>query len=170
MDNTTQNTSTNAPVEKPAPQACKKPVGLIAVTVICAVLAVGGIGFGVYEFMNSNQKNQQISDLKVDIEKKDSKIAELENTVSSFQTITEVTTTTPETTETEPTTTETAAGTAAVLLGNVLDDNGTRVAYKIGDCTADGPSVKCPVIVDGKEGLVSHNSNDSILRLVIPKN
>ena len=56
----------------------KKNTGLIAGMVACAVLAVGGIAFGVYGMMQSSQKDSQISDLKVQVADKDGTITTLE--------------------------------------------------------------------------------------------
>ena len=55
----------------------KKNTGLIAGMVACAVLAVGGIAFGVYGMMQSSQKDSHISDLKVQVADKDGTIAAL---------------------------------------------------------------------------------------------
>ena len=46
----------------------KKSKGLIFGVVFCAILAIGGIVFGIYELMDSNQKSQQISELKAQVE------------------------------------------------------------------------------------------------------
>ena len=56
----------------------KKNTGLIAGMVVCAVLAVSGIAFGIYGVMQSSQKDNQISDLKVQVADKDGVIATLE--------------------------------------------------------------------------------------------
>ncbi len=56
----------------------KKGKGLIAGMVACAILAVGGVAFGVYGMMQSSQKDNQISDLKVQIEDSNGKITALE--------------------------------------------------------------------------------------------
>ncbi len=171
MDNTAPEINDNVAPAAPQPPAVpssKKPTGLIVATAICSVLAVAGIAFGVYEFMGSNQKDSKISSLQSEVKEKDAKIEELENTISLLDMPTEETIVINENTDTE-TPSNQSNDTATVSLGTKLDDNGTRVVFKIGDCTADGPSVKCPVTVDGKEGLVSYNSNDSILRLSIPK-
>lgn len=52
--------------------------GLKIATAIACVVAVCGIGFGVYGMMQSSQKDSQISDLKVQIENRDGTITELE--------------------------------------------------------------------------------------------
>ena len=149
-------------------QTDKKPTRLIVATAFFAILAVAGISFGVYELLDSNQKNQQISDLKSKIENKNSEIEELETTISSLQTETKENNSSSETTNTEPATNSTTK-TATITLGSILDENETRTVYKIGDCTADGPSVKCPVNVNGKEALFSYINTEGILRFTLPK-
>ena len=56
----------------------KKNTGLIVCMVACAVLAVGGIGFGIYGIMDSNNKSSEISDLKVQIKGDDGTITTIE--------------------------------------------------------------------------------------------
>ncbi|MBR2709552.1 hypothetical protein IKE72_00530 [Candidatus Saccharibacteria bacterium] len=56
--------------------------GLIVGMSICAILAIGGIGFGTYGMIQSTQKDNQISDLKVQVEDSRDKIASLETTKS----------------------------------------------------------------------------------------
>ncbi|MBR2709553.1 hypothetical protein IKE72_00535 [Candidatus Saccharibacteria bacterium] len=65
----------SAPTEK---KPVKKNKGLVAGLVVCILLALGGIAFGVYGIMQSSQKDNQISDLKVQIEDKDGTIKTLE--------------------------------------------------------------------------------------------
>lgn len=163
----------------PLPTAgAKKPVGLMIATAVCAVVAVGGIAFGIYGALESSRKSQRISDLEATIVNKDAKIAELEAEISGLS----VDAPAPEAPVAEPEAEEPTEPTepaepsvpskndneAIITLGDKLDSNDSRTVFKIGDCTADGPSVKCPVTVDGKEALISYNSNDSILRLTLP--
>lgn len=56
----------------------KKGKGLVAGMVACAILAVGGIAFGAYGMIQNSQKDNQISDLKVQIEDSNGKITALE--------------------------------------------------------------------------------------------
>ena len=56
-----------------------------------------------------------------------------------------------------------------MTIESTLDENETRTVFKIGECSADGPSVKCPVDVNGKDALISYNSTDGLLRLTLPK-
>lgn len=46
--------------------------------VVCALLAVAGVGFGVYGMLNSNQKSNQIAQMRLEITDKDEKITNLE--------------------------------------------------------------------------------------------
>lgn len=46
----------------------KKPKGLVFGVVFCAILAIAGVVFGIYELVDSNQKSQQISELKAQVE------------------------------------------------------------------------------------------------------
>lgn len=46
----------------------KKSKSLIIGVIFCVILAIIGIVFGIYEFMDSNKKSQQISDLEAQIE------------------------------------------------------------------------------------------------------
>lgn len=73
--------------------AGKKNTGLIAGMVVCAILAVGGIGFGVYGMLRSSEKDSQISDLKVQIKEADGTITtietpEIETTTNDGTTVT----------------------------------------------------------------------------------
>ena len=56
----------------------KKNTGLIAGMIVCAILAIGGIGFGTWGMMESNNKSSEISDLKVQVADKDGAITTLE--------------------------------------------------------------------------------------------
>jgi hypothetical protein len=53
------------PVSEPAP--AKKSKGLIALSVIAIVLAIAGAAFGVYYFMDSNNKSSEIDNLRTKI-------------------------------------------------------------------------------------------------------
>ena len=46
----------------------KEGKGMMFGMIACAILAIGGVGFGVYEMMQAGQ-SKQISDLKVEIKK-----------------------------------------------------------------------------------------------------
>lgn len=165
----------------------KKQKTLLATTIICAILALAGIAFGVYEFLDSNQKSSQISTLENEVSKKEAKITELETELSNSESKMGSTTenetielneeSTTET-ATEPTIETTTQGkTATIDLTSEIGETETTKVYKIGECTADGGttasgshfSVKCHVAVDGKEALISYHDDDNILRLSLPK-
>ena len=62
-------------------------------TIIASVVAVCGIGFGVYGMMQGSQKNNQISDLKVQIKEEDGTVTtietpEIETTTNNGTTVT----------------------------------------------------------------------------------
>lgn len=167
-------------LQTPLPMEKKKPVGLIVAMVICIIVAIGGIAFGVFSFIDSNQKSQQISSLKNDISAKDDQINTLEVELLELTFKADELGLKPETSqsgsdapapETETTSTDNVA---SITLGDILDDNDEQTVFKIGECTYDGgasaTSVKCPAIINGKNGLISSNSSDSFLRLIIPKN
>lgn len=146
--------------------------GLKIVAIVASVVAVCGIGFGVYGMMQSYEKDSQISDLKVEINDKIIKIEEFETKISDLNNKIEEVDTDTETITSDTTGQETSNndGKTTILLGEMLDKNDSRTVFKIGDCTADGPSVKCPVTVNGKDALISYNSTDSILRLSLSNN
>lgn len=168
-----QNTDIGTPVTPTMDDKQKSGNGLKIATVIACVVAACGIGFGVYGMMQSFQKDNQISDLQVEINDKSAKIDELEAEISNINSKkeevainAEAITTNPDVASQESS--SDSSETAAISLGTMLDKNDSRTVFKIGDCTADGPSVKCPAIVDGKDALISYTSNDSILRLSLP--
>lgn len=170
-----QNVDTGAPITPVAYNKQNSGNGLKIATAIACVVAVCGVGFGVYGMIQSSQKDSQISDLKVEVNDRSAKIDELETKISNLgrekeevAANTETTTTSPDVTSQESS--KNSSETAAVSLGAMLDKNDSRTVFKIGDCTADGPSVKCSATVNGKDALISHNSNDGILRLSLPNN
>lgn len=71
-----QNTTATIPVMDSGKQKGGK--GWKIATVIASVVAVCGIGFGVYGILQSSQKDSQISDLKVQVEDSNGKITILE--------------------------------------------------------------------------------------------
>ena len=62
---TPQEAPAPQPVPEPAP--AKKSKGLIALSVIAIVLAIAGAAFGVYYFMDSNNKSSEIDNLRTKI-------------------------------------------------------------------------------------------------------
>lgn len=93
-----QNTEQNAVQETtdniPTSETKKKNTGLIAGMVICAVFAIGGVAFGIYGMTQNSSKDNQISDLKFQIEDFNNKIASLET--KEYKTVKEDTETTNE--------------------------------------------------------------------------
>ena len=73
-----QNADTGAPVASMVENKQKSGNGLKIATVIACVVAVCGIGFGVYGMMQSSQEDGQISDLKVQIKEDDGTITTIE--------------------------------------------------------------------------------------------
>ncbi|MBR3172881.1 hypothetical protein IKF21_03185 [Candidatus Saccharibacteria bacterium] len=169
-----QNSDNGVPVAPMVENKQKSGNGLKIAAAIACIVAVCGIGFGIYGMIQSSQKDTQISDLKVEINDRSTKIEELETEVSDLNNKIEevaIDTETITTTDTDvigQVTGNDNSETAAILLGAILDKNDSRTVFKVGDCTADGPSVKCPATVDGKNALISYNSNDSMLRLSLP--
>ena len=149
----------------PEPIKSNKPKALIATAIACAILAVAGITFGVYEMINANQKSQQISELKVYIEGKNTKITELETTISELNAGNKDAEAV-EVVESEAE--ENSDNTATIILGDIIDENETNTVFKIGQCTADGPSVKCPITTPNGEALISFLTTDHVLRLSLP--
>lgn len=78
-----QNTDTGAPVTPMVENKQKGGNGLKIATAIACVVAVCGVGFGVYGMMQSLQKDKQVSDLKVQIEDLNSKMIAPETKISN---------------------------------------------------------------------------------------
>ena len=74
-----QNTDAGVPVVPMVENKQKSGKGLKIVTAIACVVAVCGIGFGVYGMIRSFEKDNQISSLKTQTESLDNKIMDLEN-------------------------------------------------------------------------------------------
>lgn len=65
--------------QAPAPAvAPKKSNGMLLGLVLCIILAAGGVGFGVYEMMDSNNKTKEVADLN-------SKVASLNNEIAGLK-------------------------------------------------------------------------------------
>lgn len=167
-----QNTPTTTPITDKASKNSGN--GLKIATAIASAMAVCGIAFGIYGMVQSAQKDNQVSDLKVELNDKTVKIAELETEISNLNNKTdEITIDTEVTATAEPDdnkqpTSNSNNETAAIHLEAMLDKNDERTVFKVGNCTADGPSVKCPVTINGKDALISYTSTDSVLRLTLP--
>ncbi len=72
-----QNADTGIPVAPMAENKQKSGNGLKIATAIACVVAVCGIGFGIYGIMQSSQKDSQISDLRVQVDNLNGRIAAL---------------------------------------------------------------------------------------------
>ena len=72
-----QNAETDTPMAPAVDSKQKSGNSLKITTTIACIVAVCGIGFGVYGMMQSSQKDSQISDLKVQIDDLNGKIAAL---------------------------------------------------------------------------------------------
>lgn len=70
---------TGAPVAPMVESKQKNGNGLKIATVIMCVIAICGIGFGVYGLVDGNNKSQEISNLKAQIAERDNIIADLNN-------------------------------------------------------------------------------------------
>ena len=80
----TANQDVMATPEPSAPTNKKGNSGLKIATIVCAILAVAGLGFGIYELLQANSAKQQISDLKIEITKEDGKtiaVADLDESI-----------------------------------------------------------------------------------------
>ena len=180
MDNTTQNNINIRPENNNAsssprdltPSNNKKPMGLIIFAVSCAILAIGGFAFGIYELSDSNKKSQQISDLQTSVSDRGAKIEELKAKIDSADSGNKEAPTEPTEGNTPNQEPEKARDgkTAEIVFMDVIEDNEERAVFKIGECSSDATSVKCPVGVDGRDALISFQTEDGLLRLTIPKN
>lgn len=73
-----QNTDTGVPMKPTVDNKQKGGNGLKIATAIACIVAACGIGFGVYGMIQSVQKDNQISDLKVQIKEDDGTITTIE--------------------------------------------------------------------------------------------
>lgn len=80
-----QNTDTSAPVTPIVENKQKSGNGLKIATVIACIVAICGIGFGVYGMMQSSQKDNQIAGLNSEITQLKQSIEELENTIEDTE-------------------------------------------------------------------------------------
>lgn len=82
MSNTTNTNTTNAATASPTTggdnQQKSGKKGWQIATVIASILAICGIGFGIYGMLTVSQKDSQISDLRVQVEDANGKISTLE--------------------------------------------------------------------------------------------
>ena len=80
-----QNTDAGAPVMPISDNKQKSENGLKIVTVIACIVAVCGIGFGVYSFIENSNKSQEISRLKIEMDNLKSGEEENTDAVNVFQ-------------------------------------------------------------------------------------
>lgn len=73
-----QNVDTSAPMTPVVENKQNGENGLKVATAIACIVAVCGIGFGIYGMMQSSQKDSQISDLKVQIKEADGTVTTIE--------------------------------------------------------------------------------------------
>ena len=88
-----QNANTGVPMTPAVDNKQKSGNGLKIATAIACIVAVCGIGFGVYGMVQSAQKDGQISDLKVQIKETDGTVTtieapEIETTTNGGTTVT----------------------------------------------------------------------------------
>lgn len=97
---------------KPHPKPNTNPSLPIIALVVCAILALGGLAFGIYGIITSNSKSSEISDLKAQNAEKD-------------QTIANLTTQQPETPGNDPTTppTEPTTNSYAIFADNLAKNH-----------------------------------------------
>ena len=76
-----QNADTKTSMTPATEKGQKNGNGLKIATVIACVVAVCGIGFGVYGILQNSQKDNQISELNTEITQLKQSIEELENTI-----------------------------------------------------------------------------------------
>ena len=80
-----QNIDTGVPMTPVVDNEQKSGNGLKIATVVACVMAVCGIGFGVYGIMQSSQKDNQIAGLNSEITQLKQSIEELENTIEDTE-------------------------------------------------------------------------------------
>lgn len=81
-----QNDDTGVPITPAVDSKQKSGNSLKITTTIACVVAVCGIGFGVYGMLQSFNKDGQISDLKAQVVKKDETITNLEAEIANKET------------------------------------------------------------------------------------
>lgn len=80
MEDNNDNLSQTSPALQSSEEQGSKPKDSSKIiTIICAILALAGIGFGVYEMLQASSAKQQIADIKVEIKNDDGTTTTLEN-------------------------------------------------------------------------------------------
>ena len=129
--------------------------GVIVGMVCLALLAVGGISFGVWAMLDGDQQkerlNSKISDLESEIVQKDDKISELEEKNSSSST------------QQQEYSDEEQRGFTIIEIGDCIMDSGTVEGGVKGN-----EILKCQAITSDGEGIFAWDSDSEQLRF-IPK-
>jgi uncharacterized protein HemX len=179
--NQNQDATPSVVVDKPKNKNSK---GLIALVIIFALLAIGGIGFGIYEIMDANNKSSEISSLKTQVGDKDEKITTLENEKNEIadkynELVANTTTTgdantTSTTSNPEPAATVQAPTTSSTKDSDVILENVLEFGTCVGDQAAGAPegemiSVKCSVTTTDGSGTLFYTSGSKTLRFILKK-
>lgn len=65
------------------PASSKKKTGLVAGIVVLIIVTVTGVGFGVYEMIQNNSKQNEVENLKTEVNKRDVTIAKIEENLGA---------------------------------------------------------------------------------------
>ncbi len=136
----------------------KKSKGMIIGMVVLALLATGGIGFGVWAMMDGNSQKEQlngkISDLESEIVQKNDKISELEskNSSSSVQ-------------QQQEYLDEGQGEFTIIEIGDCIMDSGT-----VEDGVKNNEILKCRATTSNGEGIFTWDSDSNRLRFVLESN
>lgn len=133
----------------------KKSKGMAIGMILLALLAVGGIGFGVWTMMDGNSQKEQlngkISDLESEIVQKNDKISELEtkNSSSSVQ-------------QQQEYLDEGQGEFTIIEIGDCIMDSGT-----VEDGVKSNEILKCRATTSSGEGIFAWDSDSNRLRFVL---
>ena len=136
----------------------KKSKGMIIGMVVLALLATGGIGFGVWTMMDGNSQKEQlngkISDLESEIVQKNDKISELgsKNSSSSVQ-------------QQQEYLDEGQGEFTIIEIGDCIMDSGT-----VEDGVKNNEILKCRATTSNGEGIFTWDSDSNRLRFVLESN
>ena len=136
----------------------KKSKGMIIGMVVLALLATGGIGFGVWAMMDGNSQKEQlngkISDLESEIVQKNDKISELgsKNSSSSVQ-------------QQQEYLDEGQGEFTIIEIGDCIMDSGT-----VEDGVKNNEILKCRATTSNGEGIFTWDSDSNRLRFVLESN
>lgn len=105
---------------KPQKSTAKTSKPLVISLVICAILAVAGIAFGIFGLITANHESSMVSDLKDIIADKDQTIANLKNPDSPTEP-------TPDTPADTPTTSEPQTNSYSLFVNNLAKTYSPRI-------------------------------------------